>query len=73
MIELFNYDTGVYDAVDTSASSNTVDLAMTVTVSSNAADFVDSETNRVKARVLYQGTNNRRPFIARLDHIFWKL
>ena len=80
-IELFNYDSGQFESVDTRLTSS-MDTVVSVTPSGDPARFVEAGTNAMQARISYQNSlpfwvfstqNLYLPYRVRADHIFWTI
>jgi hypothetical protein len=71
-IEVFNYDSGLYELADFGALSTT-DTNINISITTNAPDYVDSGTGQVKVRMSYRqsGPVLVYPWTVRFDHIEW--
>jgi len=82
-IELFNYDWGQFETMDTRlASASATDTLVSVTPVGDPARFVQPGTNAVLARISYQNSlpfwvfdtqNLYIPYRVSADHIFWTI
>ena len=79
-IELFDFDSGQFESVDTRLTSST-DTVVTV-IPDDPARFVQVGTNAVQARISYQNSkpfwffefrNAYSPYRVRADHVFWSI
>ncbi len=80
-IELFNFDSGQFETVDSRLASAT-DSIVSVTPGGDPARFVKAGTNAIRARISYQNSlpfwvfstqNLYLPYRVRADHIFWTI
>ncbi len=80
-IELYNYDSGQFESVDTRFASAT-DTVVNVTPSGDPTRFIQAGTNGMQARLSYQNSlpfwvfstqNFFLPYRVRADHIFWTI
>ncbi len=80
-VELFNYDSGQYEVVDTRLATS-ADSVYFETISTNPGRFVEDGTNAVKARIRFQNSlpfwvtriaNLYLPFRTNLDRFLWNV
>ena len=73
-IELFNYDTSLYEQVDLSVPG-AMDSIVEVVVTTNPERFVQAGTREMRAKVVYQrvGLTLLWPWSARLDQTVWTI
>ncbi len=80
-VELFNYDTGTFELVDTRQSPGT-DLAISITPTGDPTRFVEAGTGAMRARMSYQNSlpywvsrtaNLYLPFRTRVDQTNWTI
>ena len=70
-IEMFDYDTGVWEVVD-EREAPASDTVVTVRISENAPRFVDPQTLEVKTRIGYVDLGITFPsWGGRFDQVFW--
>ena len=72
-IELYNYDVGEFELVDSRAASRFSDQVTTVVPSGNASRFVEQGTGCVEARIRFSSSVNRAVFTANIDHLNWEV
>lgn len=70
-IELYDYDSGSWEQVDSRNARRFTDLVSEVTITVNPARFVESGSNEMKARVLYRSANPRQQFSSNTDQFSW--
>ena len=73
IIELFEYDNGVWEQVDSRAASRFSDAVAIVPVTGDVSRFVEAGTLNVKARVRYQSANPRQQFSSNTDQFIWTI
>jgi len=80
-IELFNYDSGQFETVDTRLAS-AADTVVSLTPGGDPARFVQAGTDAMRARISYENSlpfwvfstqNLYLPYRASADHIFWTI
>ncbi|MGI8922806.1 MAG: matrixin family metalloprotease [Fimbriimonadales bacterium] len=73
-LELFNVQTQAYEQIDLQGASQTEGI-VEILISSNAGRFVNSTTGAVSAKMSWMATSTTftYPWIAKVDHIFWRL
>lgn len=73
-VELLNQQTNTYEQVDTRAAT-TSDNAIDITITTNPGRFVNTTTGAVRAKISYKavGPIFSYPWLARIDHIFWRV
>lgn len=70
-IELFNYDTGMYEQLDVRNASRFADSTTTVEVTGDLSRFVENGTNGMLARIRYLSDNPRQQFASNTDRFNW--
>ncbi len=73
-IELFNYDTSLYEEVDFSVPGG-LDTTVEIVVTTNPGRFVEAVTREMRARIVYRqvGLVLLWPWAARLDQTAWMI
>ena len=72
-ISLYDYDLDVWEVVDTRTADHFDDRVDTIVVTGDVARFVETRTNRMKARVLYESPIARQQFGSNTDHFLWSV
>ena len=70
-IELFDFDLGDYELMDTSVAPRFADSVVTVTPTGDLSRFVDPSNGCVQARIRYQSVNPRQQFSSNTDQVVW--
>ena len=72
-IDMFNYDTGDWEEVDSRNAQRLVDLVTVVTPAGDLSRFVEPGTGCIEARVRFQSVSPRQKFSANIDHVIWTI
>jgi choice-of-anchor B domain-containing protein len=70
-IELFNYSTGEWEAIDTRAASRFSDASIVVSPTGDLSRFVEAGSLAIRARVRYQSPAARQQFASNTDLFTW--
>jgi hypothetical protein len=70
-IDLFDFQNGVWEEVDSRDASGFSDLVTEISPGGNLARFVQPITLGIKARVRFQSVNPRQKFTALIDQAIW--
>ncbi|MCH8980215.1 MAG: hypothetical protein IH945_13390, partial [Armatimonadetes bacterium] len=73
-IQLFNYNTSLYEEVDLSVPG-AMDTVVEVVITTNPERFVQAGSREMRAKVVYQrvGFTLLWPWSARLDQAIWRI
>jgi hypothetical protein len=72
-IELFDFNTGSWELVDSREASRMTDSTVEVEVADNTSRFVEVDTLQMKARIHFQSTTPRQRFASYTDQFAWTL
>lgn len=72
-IELFDYNAGGWELVDTRAANRFSDITVTVAATGNLSRFVEGGTNSIEARIRYSSTVARQQFSSNTDQFAWTI
>lgn len=72
-IELFDFDAGSWEVVDSREASRITDLTVEVAVSGDISRFVEVGTLRMKARIHFQSASPRQRFASYTDQFSWTI
>ncbi|MCP4195358.1 MAG: hypothetical protein GY768_32560 [Planctomycetaceae bacterium] len=70
-IQLFNFDTQLWETVDAQSASQFSDLVVEVRPTGDVTRFVDATTLEMRARIIHLAPVNRARFSASLDEVAW--
>lgn len=70
-IELFDYESGKYEQIDSRAASRFNDSVVSIPVPGDASRFVQAGLQSVRARISYSATRSSADYSARVDRITW--
>ena len=70
-IQLFNFDTQLWETVDAQPASQFSDLVVEVRPTGDVTRFVDATTLEMRARIIHLAPVNRARFSASLDEVAW--
>lgn len=72
-IELFNFDTGLWEVIDVRAANRFGDSTVTVSPGGDLSRFVEDGTLDMKARIRFVSPSNRQRFTSNTDQFFWTI
>ena len=74
-LEAFNWNSDTYDVIDVSNANFNTDTVVSVDLSSDISDYVQSGTGAVRSRIGWRRTGFTVvfPWEVRLDHLVWTL
>ena len=71
VIELWDFDTGSWEQIDTRNASRFLDSTVTIELSGDVARFVEPGTQAVRSRIKFTSGSQRQRFTANVDQIVW--
>ncbi|MEM7455071.1 MAG: spondin domain-containing protein [Planctomycetota bacterium] len=72
-LEMWNYQTGAWEVVDTRGANRFQDTTVTVTASGDLSRFVEPISQEVLLRARYVSPSARQNFSANIDHVQWEI
>lgn len=72
-VEMYNYDSGAFEEVDSRAASRFTDSTATITPTGDLSRFVESGTGNVQARVKFVPAVARASYNANIDMVDWAI
>lgn len=72
-VALFNYETSLFEVVDSRPASRFVDSAFTVSPTGELSRFVDQATGLIEAKMTFVSTDPRQRFTANVDLLGWTI
>ncbi|MEM7456334.1 MAG: hypothetical protein AAF456_18455 [Planctomycetota bacterium] len=70
-IELFNYDSNLWEEIDSRDATRFLDSTVFATVTGDVTRFVDPTTAGMEIRIRYQSASQRQQFSSNTDKICW--
>ncbi|MEM7453005.1 MAG: hypothetical protein AAF456_01495 [Planctomycetota bacterium] len=72
-VELFDYDTGTWEQVDTRNASRFGDTVVTIAPGGDLSRFVEPGTNCIEARIRFVAAAQRALFTSNTDQVVWTI
>ena len=72
-IDLWNYESGIWEEVDTRNASRFSDATVTVSATGDCSRFVESGARSILTRCRFQSVNPRQRFSANIDQTIWEI
>jgi hypothetical protein len=70
-IDLYNYDTNMWEEIDSRTAARMMDATITTEISGTPARFVQPGTNTIEARIRFESASQRQQFAAFVDQFVW--
>jgi hypothetical protein len=72
-IDLYDFDSATWEQLDSRMASRFSDVVVDVAATGELSRFVESGSNRLKARVQYRSTASRQQFSSNTDQFIWTI
>ena len=70
-IELFDYDVGDWEVIDSRTAPRFNDLTVTIELTGDLSRFVEPGTRCMEARIRFRGATQRAQFRSNTDRAIW--